>query len=94
LSESQIQNQPVAGGENLIAMTLEKYLQEKVNEFANQLAAAAPVDCCPDCCVCEGHLVFDGQTFEYECLLCRKHWSSKNLIIDANGKFQMLELAD
>ena len=77
-------------------MTLEEYLQQKVNQLAEQIAAQAPIDSCPDCGVCEGHLVYEAtsRSFEYECRCCGLRWSPDHVDVDRAGRFQMLELAD
>ena len=75
-------------------MTLEDYLQKKTQELAVKLAADAPIDSCPHCNVCEGRLVYEGNTFQYECGICGQHWSAECVEIDAHGKFLVMELAD
>lgn len=77
-------------------MTLEEYLQHKINELAAHIAAEAPVDSCPDCNLCEGRLTYNGETntFVYACQICGQTWPADNLEIDCHGKFQMLEFAD
>jgi hypothetical protein len=75
-------------------MTPEEYLHHEVERLAGEIASQAPVDECPYCCLCEGHLIYDRQMFWYECSVCGKRWTSEHLEIQINGKFQLLEFAD
>jgi hypothetical protein len=75
-------------------MTLEEYLNHKVEHLAERLASQAPADECLDCCLCEGHLIYDKVMFWYECKVCGKRWTPEHLEIDTDGKFQLLEFAD
>jgi hypothetical protein len=75
-------------------MTLEDYLRKKTEDIASQVADNAPVDSCPHCNVCEGRLVYDGETFQYECCICGQRWSSECLEIDAEGDFLVVDYAD
>lgn len=75
-------------------MTLEDYLQQKIDEIANKLADNAPIDSCPHCNVCEGRLVYTGGEYQYECQICGEQWSPECLEIDAEGKFLIVDYAD
>ena len=79
-------------------MTLEKYLQQKIDALAAAIASEAPMDSCPECNLCEGHLVYvknvDENAFWYQCKACGTRWSAERLEIDPYGKFLLVEWAD
>jgi hypothetical protein len=75
-------------------MKLEAYLQQQIEQMAEKIAAEAPVDSCPECDLCEGHLVYADGTFGYKCSICGLRWSAEHVMIEPDGKFLLLEWAD